>query len=221
MNLLVIEDNALFGQSLEKGLHEAGHVVSLHVNAASGIAFARANAQDMVLLDLGLPDADGLEVLAALRVERAGLPIIVLTARDAVESRVAALDAGADDYMIKPFAFAELLARVVALHRRAVAPRWPSAPSSDIQLRDDFSIAIAGHEIQLLPRQFALLSYLLSRRNEVVPRGEILRNVLGYEFDPGTNVIDVHLTHLRRRLAATPIKIETIRGVGLRLEIAS
>jgi DNA-binding response OmpR family regulator len=221
MRLVIIEDHLRFGQTIAQGLQEAGHDAVLHTSGANGLAACIQADVDVVLLDLGLPDIDGMEVLTQLRRQRPGAPVIVLTARDAVESRVAALDAGADDYLVKPFAFAELLARVLSLHRRATAPRWTAALTEDIVLHDDFSVVVRGQTIALLRRQFALLSYLLSRKGEVVSRADILRNVLGYDFDPGTNVVDVHLTHLRRRLAATHIKIETIRGAGLRLDMAT
>jgi DNA-binding response OmpR family regulator len=147
------------------------------------------------------------------------VPILVLTARDAIEARVAALDAGADDYLVKPFAFAELVARIAALARRAAGPRW--APVSDVPLtlRDDLMVESGSRTAALSPREYALLGCLLRRRGEVVTRAEILRDAFGYEFDPGTNVIDVHLNHLRKKLAGFPVAIETVRGAGIRLVV--
>ncbi|TMQ03539.1 MAG: response regulator transcription factor [Deltaproteobacteria bacterium] len=144
----------------------------------------------------------------------------MLTARDAVDARVAALDAGADDYLVKPFAFAELVARIAALARRAAGPRW--APASDVPLtmRDDLVIESGDRTVSLSPREYALFGCLLRRRGEVVARTEILRDAFGYEFDPGTNVIDVHLNHLRKKLQGFPVSIETVRGAGIRLVVA-
>ncbi len=180
---------------------------------------ARADI-DLVILDLGLPDLDGSEVLARIRADGARCPVLVLTARDAVASRVAALDAGADDYLIKPFAFDELVARLRALARRASGPRWAPLVSGVIALDDDLGVRAGDRRIVLSPRQHALLGYLLRRRGEVVSRTDVLREVFGYTRDPGTNVIDVHLAHLRRKLAGLPVDIATIRGVGFRLEVS-
>jgi DNA-binding response OmpR family regulator len=144
-----------------------------------------------------------------------GAPILVLTARDAIESRVTALDRGADDYLVKPFAFAELLARLRALLRRAAAPRWAPLACGEIALDPD-RLTVRGAAVALSPRERALFEVLLRRRDEVVPRAEILREVFGYAFDPGTNLIDVHVAHLRRKLPADAGKIETVRGVGYR-----
>ncbi|HSN27307.1 MAG TPA: response regulator transcription factor, partial [Kofleriaceae bacterium] len=164
---------------------------------------------------------DGLDVLKELRGARINVPVLVLTARDAIDARVAALDAGADDYLVKPFAFAELVARIGALTRRAGGPRW--APSNDVPLvmRDDLVVESQGKSVSLSPREYALLGTLVRRRGEVVTRAEILREAFGYEFDPGTNVIDVHLTHLRKKLAGFPISIETVRGAGIRLTVSA
>ena len=173
-----------------------------------------------MVLDLGLPDRDGLEVLRELRDARINVPILVLTARDAVDARVAALDAGADDYLVKPFAFAELVARIAALARRAAGPRWAPATDMPLTMRDDLVIESGDRTVALSPREYALFGCLLRRRGEVVARAEILRDAFGYEFDPGTNVIDVHLNHLRKKLQGFPVAIETVRGAGIRLVVS-
>ena len=147
-----------------------------------------------------------------LRAAKVHVPILVLTARDAVEARVAALDRGADDYLVKPFAFAELVARIGALVRRAGGPRWAPTGDVPITMRDDLVVEAGGKSVTLSPREHALLGCLLRRRGEVVTRAEILREAFGYDFDPRTNVIDVHLTHLRKKLASFPIALETVRG---------
>jgi len=217
VRVVLVEDNPQLAGSLRDGLAEDGFVVEVHDTAAKGVARALRRDMDLMILDLGLPDRDGLEVLEELRAARIHVPILVLTARDAVESRVAALDAGADDYLVKPFAFAELVARINALTRRAGGPRW--TPSSDVPIvmRDDLVVEASGKTAALSPREYALLGCLVRRRGEVVTRAEILKEAFGYEFDPGTNVIDVHLTHLRKKLTGFPITIETVRGAGIRL----
>lgn len=218
--MLLVEDNARLVQALAQGLAEEGIEVAAAATGAAALARASRPDLDAVILDLGLPDMDGLEVLAGLRGgPQAQIPVLVLTARDAVEARVAALAAGADDYVIKPFVFVELVARVRALIRRAAGPRWTPLVAGTISLGDDHAVTFGGRRVELSPREHGLLVYLLRRRGEVVPRSDILREVFGYLADPGTNAIDVHLVHLRRKLAGAPLVIETIRGAGLRARV--
>jgi two-component system OmpR family response regulator len=219
VRVVLVEDNPQLAGSIAEGLGEDGFTVEVVETAAKAVARGMRRDLDLMILDLGLPDRDGSAVLAELRAAKIHVPILVLTARDAVESRVAALQAGADDYLVKPFAFAELVARIGALTRRAGGPRW--TPSSDIPLvmRDDLVVESGERSISLSPREYALLGCLVRRRGEVVTRAEILREAFGYDFDPGTNVIDVHLTHLRKKLAGFPISIETVRGAGIRLTV--
>ena len=221
MHIVLVEDNPQLAGTIRDGLAEDGYTVDVIDTAAKAIARGMRRDLDLMILDLGLPDRDGLDVLKELRGARIHVPVLVLTARDAVDSRVAALDAGADDYLVKPFAFAELVARIGALTRRAGGPRW--APSNDVPLvmRDDLVVESAGKSASLSPREYALLGCLVRRRGEVVTRAEILREAFGYEFDPGTNVIDVHLTHLRKKLTGYPITIETVRGAGIRLTVTA
>jgi two-component system OmpR family response regulator len=221
VHIVLVEDNPQLAGTIRDGLAEDGYTVDVIDTAARAITRGMRRDLDLMILDLGLPDRDGLEVLKELRAARIHVPVLVLTARDAVESRVSALDAGADDYLVKPFAFAELVARIGALTRRAGGPRW--APSNDVPIvmRDDLVVESDGKSAALSPREYALLGCLVRRRGEVVTRAEILREAFGYEFDPGTNVIDVHLTHLRRKLAGFPITIETVRGAGIRLTVTA
>ena len=221
MHIVLVEDNHQLAGTIRDGLAEDGYTVDVIDTAAKAIARGLRRDLDLMILDLGLPDRDGLDVLKELRGGRINVPVLVLTARDAVDSRVAALDAGADDYLVKPFAFAELVARIGALTRRAGGPRW--APSNDVPLvmRDDLVVEAQGKSVSLSPREYALLGCLVRRRGEVVTRAEILREAFGYEFDPGTNVIDVHLTHLRKKLTGFPITIETVRGAGIRLTVSA
>ena len=217
MRILLVEDNLHLATSIADGLSEDGYSVDVVGTAADGIERGLRRDFDVMVLDLGLPDRDGIEVIAELRAGRVHVPILVLTARDAVEARVDALQRGADDYLVKPFAFAELVARIGALARRAGGPRWQPAGDAPLVMRDDLVVEAAGKQVSLSPREFALLACLLRRRGEVVTRAEILREAFGYDFDPGTNVIDVHLTHVRKKLTGFPIALETVRGIGIRL----
>jgi DNA-binding response OmpR family regulator len=221
MRVLVVEDNPRLAASLSRGLAEEGFTVDTVVTGAEALVRIARHDLDVIVLDLGLPDVDGAEVLARLRDDGSRCPVLVLTARDGVASRVAALDAGADDYLVKPFAFDELVARLRALVRRATGPRWAPLVSGAVALDDDLGVRANGRHVALSPREHALLGYLLRRRGEVVSRADILRDVFGYATDPRTNVVDVHLAHLRRKLAGMAIAISTIRGAGFRLEVAS
>ena len=220
MRIVLVEDNQQLATTIADGLSEDGYAVDVVGTAADAIERGLRRDLDLMVLDLGLPDRDGIEVLNDLRGARINVPILVLTARDAVEARVAALHAGADDYLVKPFAFDELVARIGALARRAAGPRWAPATDVPLTMRDDLVIESGGRTVSLSPREYALFGCLLRRRGEVVARTEILRDAFGYEFDPGTNVIDVHLNHLRKKLNGFPVSIETVRGAGIRLVVA-
>ncbi|HEY0192530.1 MAG TPA: response regulator transcription factor [Kofleriaceae bacterium] len=220
MRIVLVEDNQQLATTIADGLTEDGYAVDVVGTAADAIERGLRRDLDLMVLDLGLPDRDGIEVLNDLRAARINVPILVLTARDAVEARVAALHAGADDYLVKPFAFDELVARIAALARRAAGPRWAPATDVPLTMRDDLVIESGGRTVSLSPREYALFGCLLRRRGEVVARTEILRDAFGYEFDPGTNVIDVHLNHLRKKLQGFPVSIETVRGAGIRLVVA-
>ncbi len=217
--ILLVEDTARLAASIGRGLTEEGFTVEVVVNGGAALPRAAPRDLDALVLDLGLPDLDGIEVLAALRAAGHQMPILVLTARDAVESRVQALEAGADDYLVKPFAFAELLARLKALLRRASAPRWAPLSCGNLRLEPDSSAAhIAERTVPLSPRERSLLELFLRRQGETVTRPEIHRDAFGYDFDPGTNVVDVHVAHLRRKLMGSTAHLETVRGRGFRLQ---
>ena len=217
-SILLVEDLEKLAASLSRGLREEGF---LPVTAATGEAGLKriAEAQvDVVILDLGLPDLDGLDVISKVRAGANRVPIIVLTARDAVASRVEALERGADDYLVKPFAFEELLARVRAVLRRSSGPRWAPLSYGGVVLEHgSLACLVWGHPVPLSPRERGLLEVFMRRRGETLTRPEILRDAFGYDFDPGTNIVDVHVAHLRRKLEGSSILIEAIRGAGYRL----
>jgi len=216
--LLLVEDNLRLARSLVKGLEEEGLRTTHAATAQAAIEALAREPFDLVVLDLGLPDRDGMEVLSAIRQKGSAIPVLVLTARDAVASRVAALHGGADDYLLKPFAFAELVARITALTRRAAAPRWSPLGIPGLELvTGEMAVLVCGARVPLSPRERALLETFLRRCGEVVTREEILRDVFGYAHDPGTNVVDVHVAHLRKKVSGAPVALQTVRTVGYRL----
>ena len=218
MRLLLVEDTKRLAQSLARGLREEGIDVRPAATGTAALREIASDPPDIAILDLGLPDLDGMEVLTRARAGGFRGPILVLTARDSVDARVAALDRGADDYVIKPFAFEELCARVRALVRRSAALPGPRLTCGDLTLESGASeVEVGERKVRLSPTERALLECLLRRRERDVRRRDILLEVFGYEFDPGTNAIDVHVSHLRRKLAGSSAGIVTVRGVGYRI----
>jgi DNA-binding response OmpR family regulator len=218
VTLLIVEDNPTLSASLARGLTEDGYAVDT-VDCGQD-ALRRLDRQDVdaVVLDLGLPDVDGAEVLVQLRGRGINAPVLVLTARDGVKARVEALEQGADDYLVKPFEYAELLARLRALLRRAAAPRWAPLSYNGLVLDPiELDIMVGGHRIRLSPREHALLALFLRRKGELLRREDILLQVFGYNFEPGTNLVSVHIANLRKKLGDAPIAIDAVRGVGYRL----
>jgi DNA-binding response OmpR family regulator len=218
--VLVVEDERKVLRSLQRGLEQEGYEVAAAATGEAGYELASAQPFDCILLDLLLPGRDGLEVLADLRRGGNGTPVLILTARDAVDDRVVGLDAGADDYLVKPFAFAELLARLRALLRRGPAERETVLRAGDLEM-DLLArrVTRAGAEVPLTQREFEVLEYLLRHRGRVVTREMLGRDVWkepGYAL---TNVIEVYINLLRRKLEqpGRPPLIHTLRGVGYRL----
>lgn len=218
MTLLIVEDNATLSASLLKGLTEDGYQVDTAATGSEALQRLDRPDVDAIVLDLGLPDIDGIDLLTRLRERGINAPVLVLTARDAVSSRVAALERGADDYLVKPFEYAELLARIRALLRRAAAPRWAPLSCNGLVLDPtELVIAIGAEKVRLSPREHALLALFLRRKGELLRREDVLLQVFGYNFEPGTNLVNVHIANLRKKLRGGPVVIEAVRGVGYRL----
>jgi DNA-binding response OmpR family regulator len=222
MRILVIEDERTLAGFIEQSLRAEGHSVTVFHDGESGETAALTGDYALVLLDLTLPGRDGLQVLAGIRARLPELPVIVLTARAAIEQRVEGLDRGANDYVTKPFSFEELLARVRA-QLRAPGQREASVLQAggihmDLRTR---RVQHDGREVQLTAREFEVLAYLLRHPDQVLSREQILNAVWGFDFDPGTKVLEVYVGYLRRKLgvsdAADPI--ETVRNVGYRLRV--
>ena len=220
MRILVVEDERTLAGFIEQSLRSEGHAVTVCHDGDSGEAAALTGDYALVLLDLTLPGKDGLEVLRAIRARMPELPVIVLTARAAVEQRVEGLDRGANDYVTKPFSFEELLARVRA-QLRSPSQRESSvleAAGIHMDLRTR-RVERDGHQVQLTAREFELLAYLMRHPDQVLSREQILNAVWGFDFDPGTKVLEVYVGYLRRKLQDTEGSdpIETVRNVGYRL----
>lgn len=220
MRILVVEDDRKVAGFIAQGLREEGYAVDLAPDGDEATMQAHVNEYDVILLDLMLPKKNGLQVAAELRRGGRQTPILMLTARDATEDVVRGLDAGADDYLAKPFKFDELLARVRALVRRGGAGRTELLVHGAIELdRLKHRVRVGGKSLDLTPKEFQLLEHLLLHRGEVVRRTDLLEKVWDLSFDPETNVVDVHVANLRRKLrrAANLDPIHTIRGVGYQL----
>jgi DNA-binding response OmpR family regulator len=217
MKVLVIEDDPTVGQFVQRGLEEQRFGVDLVANGEEGERMALTQPYDLVILDMRLPGKSGLQVLQGLRARGFERPILVLTAQDAVDAKVQTLRAGADDYVTKPFAFEELLARVEALARRPRALQRTQLQVADLSLDlDSRAVLRAGQPIELTPKEFSVLEYLMRHAGRVMSRTLITEYAWGYHFDPGTNVVDVVINHLRKKIdAGHELKlISTVRGVG-------
>jgi DNA-binding response OmpR family regulator len=222
MRILVIEDELTLARFIDQSLRAEGYAVTVCNDGEAGQAAALTGDYALVVLDLTLPRRDGLQVLAAIRSRLPELPVIVLTARAAVEQRVQGLDRGANDYVTKPFSLEELLARVRAQLRSPGQREASALETADIRMDlRTRRVHRDGHEVELTAREFDLLAYLMRHPDQVLSREQILNAVWGFDFDPGTKVLEVYVGYLRRKLGDTDNSdpIETVRGVGYRLRV--
>jgi two-component system, OmpR family, response regulator len=224
MRLLVVEDDPTISSFLVKGLREAGYAVDAATDGTHGLHLALTEPYDAAVLDLMLPGRDGLSVLEELRRRKIAIPVLILSAKRSVDDRVKGLQAGGDDYLTKPFAFSELLARVQALIRRSHGVTEPTRlVAADITM--DLvtrRVERAGRVLDLRPREFALLEYLMRNAGRVVSKTMIMEHVFDYSFDPRTNVVDVLVFRLREKVDREfdVKRIQTVRGVGYVLQVA-
>jgi DNA-binding response OmpR family regulator len=216
--ILIVEDEARIASFVAKGLRAEGHVVTVVGDGVDGLDHALSGEHDLMVLDIGLPRLDGFEVLDQLRSQGSRLPVIVLTARDSVTDTVSALDGGADDYMPKPFRFAELLARVRLRLRQTQGGDAATAEALEVGgIRLDLRTrraTVAGREVDLSAREFTLAEIFMLNPGQVLSREQLLDHVWGLDFDPGSNVVDVYVGYLRRKFGASAIA--TVRGMGYR-----
>jgi heavy metal response regulator len=220
MRILVVEDEQAISAFIVQGLAEVGYAVDLAADAAECLHWAAIAEYDVIVLDVMLPDQDGLTVCAELRRRGLRAPVLMVTARDAVDDRVAGLDSGADDYLIKPFAFAELLARIRALLRREPAFKGTVLQVADLEMDTARRTVRRGDRpITLTSKEYSLLEYLMRHPHRILTRSAIAEHVWNYDFDNLTNLIDVYIFALRRKLDDThELKLlHTVRGVGYRL----
>jgi len=217
MRILVVEDEKKVASFLKKGLEEEYYAVDTAFDGEEGLALAQINEYDLIILDIMLPKVDGMEVLRRIRGNGSSVPILMLTAKDSIEDIISGLDSGSDDYLTKPFSFAELLARVRALLRRKMKEK------TDILMVGDLSLSTSTHQvkrgerkIELTAKEYALLEYFMRNPNRILTRTLITEHVWDYHFDPATNVVDVYVNYLRKKIDQGFEKklIHTIRGSG-------
>jgi len=216
MRILVVEDDNKIASFIVKGLKQAGYAVDRCADGESGLVYAESTAYDAAVVDIMLPKLDGLSLVQRLRAKKIRTPVIILSAKATVDDRVKGLEAGADDYLTKPFAFSELSARLQALIRRATQAGEPSRlTAGDLEL-DLFTREVrrAGEKVELQSREFALLEYLMRHAGRPVTKTMILEHIFDYSFDPQTNVVDVLMHRLRAKVDPDKTRLQTLRGVG-------
>ena len=221
MRVLLIEDDRRLAASIQRALGESGLAVDLAYDGDDGIAAALSAPYDVLVMDVMLPGTDGLDVSRQLRQQKVSTPILMLTARDAVDDRVSGLEAGADDYMVKPFAMRELLARIRALARRHLPDRTSVLTAGTIVLDTAaHTLRVKGRQVELTAKEFAILDFFMHHPGRLLSRTQIIEHVWDYDFDGGHNLVEVYMGRLRRKLteAGAPDPFVTIRGAGYRLE---
>ena len=217
MYILIVEDEKKVAGFIKQGLQEERYTVDVAYDGEEALLLAGMNSYDLIVLDIMLPKKDGMEVLKDLRAQGLSIPILILTAKDTLEDKVQGLDSGADDYITKPFAFAELLARIRALLRRGKPTNETSLTAADLMLDPaTHKVQRAGKQIELTSKEYALLEYFLRNKGQVLTRTLINEHVWGYRFDTGTNIVDVYVNYLRSKIDRGFDKklIHTVRGVG-------
>ncbi len=221
MKILLIEDDRETGKYIVKGLNENGYTIDYAAEGNDGLYFAMNNDYDLIIIDRMLPGIDGLSIIKMLRSVEKRMPILILSALGDVDERVEGLKAGGDDYLTKPYAFSELLARIEALLRRGKETSMQSLQVGSLKMNlENYTVTRKGKKIELKPREFRLLEYLVRHKDHIVTRTMLLENVWDYNFDPQTNVIDVHISRLRSKIDKGFDKqlIKTIRGIGYKIE---
>ena len=221
MRVLLVEDEPKIADFVQRGLSEEGYAVDVAADGEEGLEWPSIATFDVIILDVMLPALDGIEVCRTLRERGVTTPVLMLTAKDAIEDRVQGLDSGADDYLVKPFAFAELLARIRALMRRQPVAHGASLTIDDLNLdMATREVTRSGRPIELTTKEYGILEYLMRHPNQVLTRTMIAEHVWNYDFDNASNVIDVHIRNLRRKIDAnaTTNLIQTVRGAGYRLK---
>lgn len=220
MKLLIVEDDLLLQEGLALALGGEGYALDCAATAAQADALLQSGEYSLIILDLGLPDKDGATLLSQWRRRGVKNPVLILTARDALEDRVKGLDSGADDYLVKPFALAELQARARALIRRYQGHSDNLLQQDDLTLNlQTQQVLLASTPVEITPKEFALLTRLMMRIGQTVHRETLQQNIYSWQDDPGSNTLEVHIHNLRRKLGKDRIK--TVRGVGYRLESRS
>jgi DNA-binding response OmpR family regulator len=222
MRILVVEDEKKVAGFIKKGLEEEGYAIDVALDGSEGLSMALEGVYDLIILDINLPKLDGLRVLQGFRQNQGKTPVLLLTVRAAIEDKVLGLDTGADDYLTKPFAFQELLARIRALRRRRVEAAPPLIQVADLTLDPARRVVSRGTEkMDLSTKEFALLDYFMRNPGRVLTRTMIAEHVWDYDFDPMSNIIDVYVNYLRKKidLDREPKLLQTVRGVGYVMQV--
>ena len=217
MRILLVEDEVKLSSFIKRGLVAERYAVDVAKDGRSGLELAQTYQYDLIILDLMLPGMDGSDVLRRIRKENSSVPVLILSARDALQDKVSNMEMGADDYLTKPFAFAELLVRIKALMRRGPVSRASTIRVSDLELdRLSQQVKRAGHRIELTSKEYSLLEYLMSNAGRVLSRNMIIEHVWDQSFDGITNIVDVYIRHLRNKVDTghEPKLLKTVRGVG-------
>jgi DNA-binding response OmpR family regulator len=220
MKVLVIDDDPLILQFIQRGLTEEGYTVDVASSGQEGAMFARMSSYDTIILDLMLPDMSGFDIVERLRAEAHSVPVLMLTARTGTDAKIQGLDAGADDFLTKPFDMGELKARLRALTRRGTNVRTEEVQIGSLTLdRMAHEVRLNDKRLKLTPKEYKLLEYFLLRPDTVVTRTDLLENVWDIHFDPGSNIVDAHVARMRSKLREAPgaPQLETVRGFGFRL----